>query len=429
MRDVMIGQVAALMGGKLSENEKRELALGLSEDPDAMDLLAQIGLPIFSHLPDHDLPFEVTGQFRAGIEGGNLRLLRMTGLRFGREASRVAACITQIAGEQIPMCFRKAVDLDLDGGTFGAGFVISADRTRNSWSLQVLSDSIASSKDSIEVWQDGILREKTTLSRLAKHRISGVKPGCSLALRPAEEPEGIEIQVSSMEFGPREWVAVCLGCAVEGWIEESISILRNRISQGLEDLRGADRLASFFDILRSIGKSESFVLMPAQATRAVNREEQEARLGVFGSVWRGIVDTWPQTRLFQSAWNPSGSDFAGSPGLPEEVRSLLVANTDAVDSLPDPLRLYSSSPSPDVQAGWAAMRGLTYLILGEYEKARDAFLSVGPSATDPFLLRLAARIAEHFVFVRNERMLEESKRASTSMVWRSGFEEILKSLS
>ena len=107
-----INEWAALMGGDLSEEERKALLEEIASDSTATDVVSMLGLPGLSIQNNATLPFEIGASFLGGWCQDYVRPIATKNLFYANKSAELLVHLARIVGRQKTECFRKELDLD-----------------------------------------------------------------------------------------------------------------------------------------------------------------------------------------------------------------------------------------------------------------------------------------------------------------------------
>ena len=415
-------KIAALVEGRLSEEEEDRLYRELASEPSARDLLLSMHREPVHETPSIGLPFRIASIFQAGVCEDFIRLYRLEGSQLGGSgARRFQNAIGQISGGVLPVCFRKRVDLEPDSISHIRQIGISLKGSLIEFEVDL--DTPDEFDDYIEIWQNGALVH--TYSASANAPNPQLQPGGAVAIRHASSETGISLRLAPVAFRIAEWLSASLTCGLRGEFAEAVGFLRRDLLwEGFPQLEVLRKASSQLEALRAFTRVDESVLSPLPATRSTQITDDQ-RKEALRPVWEGIITCWPEARNIKNPWTPLEGEGSSPSSLPPHIQGLVQGTIQTGSGEAEPLVSHETSDDPIVKTGWAALRGWNSLLAQDFKSSLEHFESVSPSEQDPFGLKQAVSLAKHLLTLQDPTCTEERREDSSNAVWRGIIEEIL----
>lgn len=416
--------LAALLEGDLSPEEREAILERLSEDPEAMGLLASLLQPGASNGPlPKDLPFPINRKIRIGVHDRIFRMFDLNSVRLTPGQMRAAEAVERISEGRLPYCRRQSVEILLEG-EFPPGVLrVEKKGEGEGLDIHVELDREAEQYGYLEFWCNGALIQATPANSISDRPLLGIETNGTWAVRHHLSPVGLGIRLAEVPFESVDWLGASLSQVVEGNLVGAAQLLVHQRPMKSEGPGLWERLSGRLSALGEIAACPMGVLQPAPMTR----HPSHTRSGIpeiLEPVWSGVQDSWPEARGLPEPWGVRPT--TGNADLPAGLNRLITALRMAAMGEPIPPRPTLSEMDDHESEAWAALEGWLALVEGEFQTACDRFTSTLPTGSDRFGLRVGAGIAGHLARAEGEDGPRTDQAVSSSEeVWRALFSEVI----
>ncbi|NUN98006.1 MAG: hypothetical protein HUU16_17725 [Candidatus Omnitrophica bacterium] len=415
--------IAGLLAGSLSPEDRGRVLARLAHDPEARELLAvESAVPRVAG-PDSSYPFGLLPGIMVGNQQDYFRILRLDHFCLGIEERRVDRFLARITPKKMPLCFKDFLHLETEPGSPCGRIRLSLEWKEGE--ILVRWRGEGTSKNHLEFWREGRLVRAVSASVPIEIPSELFAAGDTLVVRLDRDNVGLTLQWIPVELGLSDWVSACIGNALAGNPRESVRLLRTEVLERFPEPLLIERAACLLSSLGSVTKNIRGLLMPVPLTRSANRREDQRN--AFQVVWRGMLQCWPDAGLRPNPWAVELEDFGTPPPLPSQVEELVLALFQAVEQPPQEMSCHQATlTDPNLRMGWASFWGWSLLLSDQPEEAKACFDSVEASEEDPFSLRESRGLAAHLLaYSESRRPSREEWMDSSLGVWRKVFQLIL----
>jgi hypothetical protein len=418
MNEKTMNQIAALISGTLSQEERDRLVISLAEDPEATQVLAALNLPEPAGASDVDLPFPVVTQFHAGICKGFFRIFGYEGFSLGGEMVRLSQLLNRVSSGTLPVCFHQELTLEFEIESLVGSLRIRSNESQAPATLEIHLKDPHRLTGYVEVWQNGALRQVFPASKSNPAPCVAISPGACLALRHSSSLTGIGLRLAPVEFTWKDWLSASLICGFSGHFSQAAAIMAEELAPRGGSLPFKARMAAFFDALRGLAKVEEFMLVPIPATRSGGKTRPWGNLA-YRPAWEGIVASWPEVCQAGDPWQAPESGPAPIKDLSPEVKTLVSAVWSAVRGMDWEAPQAESIADPVLLSAWSALKGYHHLLAGEYETALASFRKAPILSGDPFSLEVGMTLASHLMVANDPSSSADKRNDSNQAVWKA----------
>ena len=417
-----MNDIAAFLTGKTPLVDWEESLQRFAGDPEAREILFMASCPGIRESLATDLPYSLHADFVAGIDKGYFCILHDDGICRESRQGRLWDALFRISGRRLPLCLNRLVHLDIDLFPLSTPVEVVLSAVEDATELSVGIKENAAGH--IEVWKDGVLIRAVPAGQTPQRRVSVLEPNTHYAIRHSKSASGVSIVLSEIEFGYREWISASLCSAVAGNPSEAARILVSQSSGRFADRAKIRRAVARIQAVGAVAGSNGSILVPRPVVRS-RQVADEDRVAVFGLVWEGIVNYWPDAAKRKNPWEDVLPPLKkeGAP-LHDEACELIRATIAAAEGSFDPRESRPHSTDLVVQSGWAALRGWSRILDRDFQGGLESFVSVPRPEEDPFGLKHAEYLARQLMTALQQRDSVHEPNLSDE-VWRESFSGLL----
>ncbi|MCA9424165.1 MAG: hypothetical protein H6752_12295 [Candidatus Omnitrophica bacterium] len=381
----------------------------LVHDYDLKSLLHTSELALSNNL---DLPFACPSYLRIGHTENYLRVGTAKEVNFSGKTLELLDRAARVRSPFLSGCFREEVSfhLPLTESEERIGFKIVSESGRRR--LHLTDGTHLGQRRFLEVWEQGSLICKVTVSSGRNRFLTEIKDGLSIAIHVEGQPSGMEILLSESEFTQRDWRNLFVFLLLSGDLTDAIGVLREKILPQCEKAWIFEKIEAFLIALTRNSKTTPAGLVPAPLTRGGHQSPQTESKQRFPTLWKGIEICWPESNKLDSATS-------------EEIRLLKECLTEG--RLPEggEDRPKPEDSSETFKNAWGGLSGWLLIENRKYSEAEEVLSKLTPVERDPFGILSARALASHLA-----KMPDSSRPApsidSNDSIWTTCLSDMLQ---
>lgn len=411
-------ELAKFLTGGLSDQEREATVSQLLADPEASQLLSLLALQDFRTENNLALPFSTPSGLVLGCCQNLVLPLEMQEVRYtggtAGLATRAAALLKASEGSALSTSTIEFESVSLPGSP-SIRFTVRAAAEDSSWLLYVSSNN--GGHRVLEFWEGGAVVLRAPLRTLAAGLPYRIKPGMSLAIREAGAYQGCRLLMVETEFSHQDWTSALVSACLSGDLGLATQLLKSKLATSGLGVSIRSKVGAQISALASLTKTHQNILQPAPVTRA-GEVDPEQFLSVYGLVWSGVVQCWPEAGAIPNPWTDAAESPAGqatTAGALDPAAGLLAMacirtalGSSVQDSPPDAADLR-------LRNGWTALAGWGALLKRDSETAHKIFSSGESTQGDPFGLELGRMLSQHLQSFEGTN--QQDRAASGDQVW------------
>jgi hypothetical protein len=415
--------IAALFKEEITPEERESLLQEIGADGDAFALISALSLAQEEdEPPPTKVVYPVAARIRAGVCGGFYRVFDSENLQLEEGIRSQSGLVNRISAHTLPVCIQKEIVLEVSIPPLAGQIRLTLEGDHPCGVFRFSPSKAEGTNGYIEVYENNVLRHALPVRNRNGEPLP-LSPGAVISVRHSAGLECFSVRVAPVEFTTKDWVAASLFCALEGNFGEAVSILSSEKVVKTPLAAAARWTRALLETISGVAKVDGLALSPIAATRSTSSTSKSST--VLSPVVEGMASFCPEIK---DAPSPRQKEEFGrfTGELPSEIRDILNEVAAAAEGAPLPRGPRSNSSDPRMEAAWAAFDGYVHLMAGEPHEALAALQSASLLSGDPFGVKPARRLAEHFAVISdNPSLSQETRMRGSEEIWKEVFGSLL----